>query len=1132
VGSTKSDVFAIIVAEHRSAWRLARTRLLGGALAGLFLPVVIFYSHLHGKYSASVVPVDFGTRFAITEYGAYLLVVALLGGVFLAFDRAHRDERERIDEVVGSRPISNTMLLGGRVVGLSSVIWLQVILVVALAHALGFAARSADWWMGDPFEPVSVAVFVCIDVLPALVLVLSFVSSLAAGVRNQLIAAGVGVLVIALAVWAAQRLPVYLSRTLIPLHDYGVASSDMAPSLPDGRILVHRASLVVFAMGLVVVASVLSRRSDDVLPRRRWLTALLCFGAGGAGIASVVYLAAADIQMRDEWRDAHVAAVAMNSGAVPDVVRLRGMVEIDPRSGIDVAIDLSMATRPGARTLLFSLNPSMSIGSLTVDGSPVDYTHAQGLLRVQLPRPIAAGSTAVMSLSASGVPDPRFGYLDSVIDPERTTTGNRIRTLGTEASLFHTRHVALMPAVHWLPAAGAALQRDTNGERHLDFFEVDLTVKVPEGWLVAGPGRGVRAGDGSWFRFRPGVPVPEVALFAGRFVRYAAAVGDIDVELLIHPGHTRNVTFFAGSEESLLAYFEELNGVAVAFGIGYPYDGLSFVETPARLRLFGGGWLMDSATVPPGVIPIKETGFPTARFGYRLQRRIGSYPGRDEHRSRVALLRPVVERVQESLSYQLVTSVVSARGKGAAALDVLTRELAKALVLPQGHFVAQVNSAHNFDSLESIASAIGTMGAYLAGDRRVIHAHVEPFVDRPEVWEAVSRIRLSELALARSPRRAAQVLGLKTALIGRATVDRFGKERVGAMLAALRDRFGGGTFDSDDFRAVAEDVGAPVSTLFGRWPESTAMPGFAASRASVVRLEDDENGTPRYHTRVHVRNSEPVPGVGFLRMDREIWTDRTETFQFGPHTSLEVGWTTPETPRQLWLHSYLSQNREPLRIAVSPLIDRPDGRSEPFVGTRPSAWLPGTVAGVVVDDLDSGFSVEMDVEAPIRLGGFWSRFSSTPRMDRGLPEYRWYLENREGVWFRHALPSGWGKYRRSVVRAVGGDGSERVVLTAMLPQPGRWRLEFFLPGKELPVVPGGPAPDSVLDTLGVYDMQVRSGTEVVPVRFDAGAAVEGWNAVGVFSIGHRRVDVAISSRAEEGAVLVDAIRWIAVKAGD
>lgn len=647
--------------------------------------------------------------------------------------------------------------------------------------------------------------------------------------------------------------------------------------------------------------------------------------------------------------------------------------------------------------------------------------------------------------------------------------------------MFHNQHVALMPAVRWLPAPGANVRRGADGLRQ-DFFELDLTVTVPEGWLVAGPGKRVASGDGSQFRFRPGAPVPEVALFAGRFARYAAELDDISVELLLHPGHTRNVAFFEGSEGPVLAYFEEVNATAKGIGIGYPYDGLSVVETPARLRLFGGGWLMDSAAVPPGVIPIKETGFPTARFVQRLQRRMENYPGADEGRLRLPLLRPLMERVQGTLPHLLVTSVVSARGKGAAALDALTRELAKGLLRSPGHFVAEVDSAHAFDFEQETASAIGTMGAFLAGDRRVIHANVDLFVDRPEVWEAVGEVQLSELERASSPKRAAQVLGLKTALMGRAALDRFGRKRVGELLAALRVRFVGRTYDKDEFHTLAEKVGVPLSALFGPWLESTALPGFVASRANVIRLEDGKDGTPRYNTRVHIRNGEPVTGAGFLQMDREIWTERTETFEVGPRSSVEVGWITREPPRQLWLHSYLSLNRAPLSIVVSPPGRDRDKGAGGFEGVRPSAWLPIAIDGVVVDDLDPGFSVETDAVTAVGSGGFWERFLPDVQMDRGLPRYGRYLEDREGVWFRLQFPSGWGEYRRTVVRAVQGDGSERVVLTAILPELGSWRLGFFLPGKELPMVPGQSRRDSMLDALGVYDMQIRSGTEEFPVR--------------------------------------------------
>ena len=103
-----------------------------------------------------------------------------------------------------------------------------------------------------------------------------------------------------------------------------------------------------------------------------------------------------------------------------------------------------------------------------------------------------------MALRATGIPDPNFAYLDSVVDWRRESSRNGILWLGTAGGIFEKRYVALMPALRWLPVPGANLHDARRGHAPT----VDLTVEVPAGWLVAGPGRREMLGEGR-YRFRP-----------------------------------------------------------------------------------------------------------------------------------------------------------------------------------------------------------------------------------------------------------------------------------------------------------------------------------------------------------------------------------------------------------------------------------------------------------------------------------------------------------------------------------------------------------------------------------------------------------------------------------------------------
>ncbi len=146
-------------------------------------------------------------------------------------------------------------------------------------------------------------------------------------------------------------------------------------------------------------------------------------------------------------------------------------------------------------------------------------------------------------------------------------------------------------------------------------------MRLPEGWLVAGPGRRQDLGGGR-FRFQPRARVPEVGLLAARFERRAVEAAGVEFELLLHPAHLRNLDYYDGAQEQIRSRLEEVFGSAAGFGIPYPYSGFTVVEVPAHLRGYGGGHWLDTQMVLPGMLLLKEHGFP---FGDDIEHLLGDW---------------------------------------------------------------------------------------------------------------------------------------------------------------------------------------------------------------------------------------------------------------------------------------------------------------------------------------------------------------------------------------------------------------------------------------------------------------------------------------------------------------------------
>ena len=1122
------------MAELRTARRLARTWVFAALAVGLNLAIFAFYAYVEASYSPDLTLGRLSPRLLMGQFGVYLLTTVLAGVIFLACDIRARDRGARLTEVLYSSPPSNLVFVAGQVAALALTAWLTVLAALVVVQCFGVSTVGL-WGVGSAVEPFSLATFALVDALPASVFWCSTLGLLAAALRNRLAVAVAPLVILGVVVWCAPRIPVYLVDALVPVSNFADFASDLVPRFASIETLLQRLSMLVGAAGLVAVAAAFQPRSDGL--RRRhlvWGVGLATLGA--SGIALLLQQAMAGMALREDWLELHSRAANDEAITRPDVERLTGDVIVDPGSKLALEVSITLrAPETGpqeVRALVFSLNPGLHVTALDVDGLEAEFTHQHGLLSVALATPMQAGSRAVLFLRAVGVPDGRFGYLDGEIDPLRVSASNRIGSLGREAAIFEDAYVGLMPAVHWLPAAGANAHRDDPARRTRDFFEVQLTIRAPEDWLVVAVGRRQRIGPGI-FRFESKVPVSEVGLFASRFERQAIEVDGVDVELLMHTAHSDVSDLFAEAGDVLRPRLEEMQRRLEKLGIGYPFDSLSVVEVPMRLRAYRGGWRMETQRGPPSVVVISEYARVQIPWRHRAIRSNWRADLDDAEFTYSWLWNLVFDLdILDKYTSNLLATTGASR-EGAAALDAVCRELALALLLGETrHYLEVANSAHAMNGEDGLGSLLaGAVSVLFADDRGPVFGHSLSFSDRPQVWEHALATSLADVQASGAANWAVEALSLKSSRAADAIFDRFGRDKVGALLAGLRRGYAGRTFGAEDFVSVGEEVGVDVESLLGDWLRSTAAPGLLASPVEVVRLRDDESGNPRYQARVHVRNDEPVLGAAFLGVDRQAWMDRTEAFPITGNSSVELAMVMPEPPTQLWLHTYFSQNRIPVRLEIPTDVDHTGEQTTTVTGARPSDWRPAPPEGIVIDDLDPGFAVEPP--ASDWRGGFMARFRPEIQFDRGLPQHTWALEGGlEGLWFRREVPSSWGKYRHTMALSAGGNGDRRVAFVADL-DGGRWRLDFHVPRDPLPQWPGGRyAHPSFIGLLGHYEMWIRTAAADTSIEFDGSAAEQGWNKLGIFELAAGSVSVVVSNRTTGDLVIVDAIRWLPVPVAD
>ena len=292
--------------------------------------------------------------------------------------------------------------------------------------------------------------------------------------------------------------------------------------------------------------------------------------------------------------------------------------------------------------------------------------------------------------------------------------------------------------------------------------------------------------------------------------------------------------------------------------------------------------------------------------------------------------------------------------------------------------------------------------------------------------------------------------------------------------------------------------------------------GLLVSPAKMSRLEDDADGTPRFHLSFHVRNDEASPG--WIQVKDHY--DLRHPFRLSgvtrvpPFSAVHVGLVLKEPPRALWLHPYFSRNAGTVLIPITETAPH-TGHDGILVGSEPSTWRP-KVDGIVVDDLSPGLSV---IDERRWFGLAWPGSAHTVSDGIvGLPS------NRESPgqtgWSRDWAPTSWGKYRATMVHAPGGTGQRMALFSTEIGRDGRWRLDYHMPNTQFVMAPG--------KSVGSLEITVSANGMAEPktLVFDASAAESGWSAVGTFDWRAGKARVALSDRTDGTHVIADAVRWV------
>ncbi len=1136
------QVMAIARAEGRITRRLARywIFLALAYLVGIFF--FVQYSVIHGLFSSFSATVAMITpRFLLSIIGMYYMAIFLVGTVFLAFEIRARDIRERMIEVLDSRPYSNLELVVGRYAGIFLVSWLPIVILAVFFLILGLVLTGLGLPVGEPIDVYSMISLVFLMAVPALSFSIAMIFFVTLLVRNRLFAAIVLVALTGLIYWSMVWLP-SIYGNLFDIFGLGAAffSSEIVCRLATPEGWIQRGSVLLAAFAVLGFSAAVHPRPDGGSRKKLALESAFVLIIAIFMSLVVFYKNSTDQKITETWKNAHIAAT---NEMVPDIKKIAGNVSISP--GRDLLLDIYMTFEAPEgveiQKALFTLNPGQEIkGVSDSTGNPMAFTHENGLLEITLPEALMANEEKIVHLDIQGKPDSRFAYLFSAFNTVDLSgrSSQNLPLLGLIPGVFDRAFVALLPGIRWLPASGPEKGRDDPRVRSVDYFHVDLKVDLPEGWLAAGPGRRDKVEENNGravFRFSPSAPVPDAAVIASRFESRSMEVEGVNLEILINKKHTKNLDVLSDTKEKIREWAEDRLREAKEYGLSYPYEALTLVEIPNFLRIYGGGWRMDTIMAPPGILLMKESGFPTARFD--------SFFLRDEtyKDKEGGIVQAKWDRLKSFFVNDLSGGNIfsgsarnffiyqtSAEGPEGLALNYVMETLSNLLITEnKSYFSAHqyVNGGLGGDSLNMAANQVinTVLNSFFTNPStqvNIVDNVTRNMTSRPEVWDSALGVALDSMDPWKDPALTIDVLTLKATAVAQAILDTLGREKTGELLALIRESRKGESFSIDDVLKAGNSLGYDLRVLLGDWLGSTDLPGFICEKSKIYRISDSEDGNPRYQMLFTIRNDEPAPG--FFRIVYYVTGEgnRQEGVKSDPihmegRSAIQYGIIVSTPPAYAVLEPYLSLNREsvylPLNTADVTKIENTDA----VEGLEDLIYSVPQEDFIEVDDLDPGFSViEEKKSRGLRI---LARKKSNVSTDQGLPITNANAFRLPSTWSRATNIGSFGRYRHTLAVVGAGEGEKKAVFTAFINRAGKWDLSLFIPWKN----------NIFLNKKwGTYHLVVTDANgDRREISIDSKAAAPGWNLTEGLDLPEGETTVAVSNRTDGDFIVADAIRW-------
>lgn len=1052
------------------------------------------------------------------------LIILNLGqaivAVFLASEFLKQDRKNDTVEVIYARSMSNLEYIIGKTIGILAVF--IILNFIILFMAMGFSFFSGDSAKGI----AEFFLYPLIISIPTLTFILGLSFFLMTVLRNQAVTFILLLGYIALTVF-------YLNDKYYHLFDYIAYKVPMLNSTIGGfanitELLLHRGLYFLLGIGMVFFTVFKLQR----LPQSNKFKYLPLFAAI-AFIAAGVFVGYSYVKMKKVVIEQKKQMIALNGKYAFEPKVYVSMCDIDlkhTRKMIDVTTNLKVVNKgnKNIEKLIFSLNPSLNIRVVEINGKPVNHSRELHLVIIDDIKSISPGDSLSVLFSYQGKINENTHMLD--VNPEEYVDYLSLDIFKARKRFAYiTRDfVCLTSESLWYPTAGVTYSKDRPGYHQPDFTEFTLRVTTSPKLLAVSQGKSQTTEDGT-YQFINDYPLPKISLLIGDYVKYTLDVDSVEYSIYTIKGNDYYIEQFPDFRDTLPAIIQELrNEYETLIDLEFGFRRFAFAEVPVNLSPETHIWSAASDAVQPEMIFYPEKGVIMEETDFRKRK------NRFEKRMKSNNEDVTPEELQCRIFKRFVRRNLMAPPNEWYSFGDVVNKYTYSLIPHFYTFVTQMecerwpilNLATEAYLRERYVNNVSSWRWFHRGLTQGEKINLE--LNQSSLSELLSKdiSKIDDEEDSDNPLAIKSIVLAKGDYLFSLLRARYGDKEFNALLNEIISNNMHRSFRFSELeQGIEKAFGNTITQEIDSWYTKIQLPGFMIENMQNYKVQDGE--ATKYQIRFKVANPEPVDGIititietdeklgsrGFGDDQQQQQPSFTKRVLVPGQSAKEVGIVFQEEPKRMNIFTNISQNLPNTLTYEFSAFDETK-RTSPLDGdiVIPLFELNSTPNEFIVDNEDPGFSfvhqsnvsylkslITKDTERKYKYSGiqFWS------------PPNQWTPVLRSGFY---------GRYIRSAMYTATGDGARKVEWKADLPQGAYY--DVYCHTEKVNIQWYREKRKSNYNYLIYHD----DGVEDITLSDEE--LENGWNYLGTFYISPENAKVEMTNKSVGRMIFADAVKWV------